>query len=268
MTVLPALGAYFRRSMAIMFHYRGEIVLWAVWGVVYPAVGIAMWSAAVAGNANGQDIGGFGAKDFAAYFLMNMVVGHFCTAWDVYEMGYLIRSGTMSPKLLRPLLPIWEALADNLAFKVLTLAVLLPTWVLVAWLSEPRFDLGAGQLALGIIAQVLAAALNFIWGYTVATLSFWITRMDHLGELWFGLSLFVGGRLGPLTILPWPLQWGAAMLPFKWVIWFPSMALTGKLPAEEIAWGLLWQTCWLIAGLAAFRLIWKTALKRYSAVGG
>jgi len=252
--------------MAIMFHYRAEIVLWAVWGVVYPAVGIAMWSAAVAGKTNGTDIGGFTPQDFAAYFLLTMIVGHFCTAWDVYEMGYLIRSGAMSPKLLRPILPVWESVADNLAFKVITLAVLAPTWVVVAILTKPHFTTTTTQLLLGIVAQVLAAMINFTWGYTAAVVSFWTTR-DHVGELWMGLSLFVGGRLGPLTILPWPLQWAAAVLPFKWAIWFPSAALIGRLPPGEIVEGIFWQLCWLAGGLVAFRLLWKKALKRYSAVG-
>ncbi len=253
--------------MAVMFHYRAEIVLWAVWGVVYPAVGIAMWTAAVAGKGEGANIGGFGPREFAAYFLLTMIVGHFCTAWDVYEMGYLVRSGAMSGKLLRPILPIWEAIADNLAFKTLTLAVLVPAWLVVGWLTQPKFTTTGTQLLLGVLAMLVAAMLNFIWGYTVATISFWITRVEHLGELWFGGSLFVGGRLAPLTILPAPLQWAAAVLPFKWMIWFPSAALMGQLSAEEIARGLVWQTCWLAAGLAAFRWIWSAGLKRYSAVG-
>jgi ABC-2 type transport system permease protein len=158
--------------------------------------------------------------------------------------------------------------ADNLAFKVVTLAVLTPTWILVAYLTEPRFTTTFAQLGLGIMAQVLAMMINFVWGYTAALISFWTTRNDHVGELWMGLSLFVGGRLAPLTILPAPMQGVAAVLPFKWAIWFPSAALIGRLTATEIAWGLLWQSCWLIAGIVAFRLLWRAGVKRHSAVGG
>src|SRR5690606_12024883 len=91
--VLRSLAAYLRASLAVMFQYRGEIVLWALWGVVYPLVAMAMWRAAIEGAPNGQAIQGLDAGDFAAYFLLTMVVGHVATAWDVYEMGYLVRTG-------------------------------------------------------------------------------------------------------------------------------------------------------------------------------
>lgn len=265
--ILSAMPALLRLSLAEMFQYRGEIVLWAVWGVVYPAVGIAMWSAAVAGKADGTQIHGYGAPDFAAYFLLTMIVGHLCTSWDVYEMGHLVRKGMLSPLLLRPILPVWASLADNVAYKVLTLALLIPIWIGVAIVTQPAFNTTVTHVLLGLLAVIMAALLNFLWGYTLATAAFWITRMEGVGETWFGLSLFFGGRLGPLAVLPLPLQWVAAAMPFKWIIWFPSAALMGRLSTREIVWGLLWQACWLVGGLIAFRLAWRVGIKRYTAVG-
>jgi len=98
-------NAFLWNALNVMFQYRGEIVLWAVWGVVFPAVSMAMWSAALVGSGQ-ESIKGYDRSDFAAYFLLSMVVGHICVAWDVYEMGYLVRQGALSPKLLRPILPI------------------------------------------------------------------------------------------------------------------------------------------------------------------
>ncbi|MEK6676148.1 MAG: ABC-2 family transporter protein [Planctomycetota bacterium] len=265
--VLKAIPALFKQSVAGMLQYRGEIILWAVWGIVYPAVAIAMWSSAAKNSITGLDIRGYGPDEFAAYFLLTMIVGHFCTAWDVYEMGYQIKSGNMSAKLMRPLLPVWGALTDNTAFKILTMVVLAPIWVMVAWLTQPKFDTTWSHLTLGLLAMVLASTLNFIWGYTLATVAFWNTRVDALGEVWFGLSLFVGGRLAPLEILPWPLQWAAKVLPFKWVIWFPSTALIGKLDTAEMVKGILIQLIWLVVGIVLFRYAWRAGVKRYAAFG-
>jgi ABC-2 type transport system permease protein len=250
-----------------MFQYRGEIALWAIWGVVYPAVAMTMWRVAAEHPKRGVDIGGFGPEDFAAYFLLTMIVGHICTAWDVYEFSFQVRPGRMSAKLLRPILPIWESLADNLAYKIMTLAVLVPLWALVGLWAEPRFAATAGQLALAVPCVLMAAALNYLLGYNLAMLSFWITRMDGIGEFWFGASLFFGGRLAPLTIMPVPLQQVAAVLPFKWVIWFPSAALMGRLEPGQIVAGLVCQCMWLTAMLVVFRLMWRAGVRRYSAVG-
>ncbi|HSW44676.1 MAG TPA: ABC-2 family transporter protein [Phycisphaerae bacterium] len=265
--LISAIPAFVRASLQTMFQYRGEIALWAIWGVVYPAVAMAMWRVAALDPKSGPSIHGFEPADFAAYFLLTMIVGHICTAWDVYEFSFLVRTGRMSAKLLRPILPLWESLADNLAYKLLTLVILVPLWSMVAWWAQPRFTATAEQIALGVPAVLLAAALNYLLGYNLALLAFWLTRMDGIGECWFGASLFFGGRLAPLTIMPLPLQWAAAALPFKWVIWFPSAALMGRLPPAEIAAGLLYQGFWLAAMIVLFRWMWRTGVRRYSAVG-
>ena len=64
---LIALSAYMRTSIATMIQYRGEIILWAVWGVIYPAVAMAMWAAAVKGSTSG-DIKRHGSARFRSLF--------------------------------------------------------------------------------------------------------------------------------------------------------------------------------------------------------
>jgi ABC-2 type transport system permease protein len=258
--------AFLRASIATMLTYRGEIVLWAIWGVVYPAVAMAMWAAAVRGNPSGN-IHGMDARDFAAYFLLMMIIGHVTAAWDIFEMGWQVRTGAMSPRLLQPVLPVWQNLADNLAYKIVTLALLVPTWALVAWIAQPRISTSGLQVALGMIAVLLAMAVHFLWNYNLALGAFWLTRTEALAELWWGSNLLLGGRMAPLSIMPWPLQWLADLLPFQWIAWFPAAALAGQLTAAQIARGLLWQLAWLIAGVVFFRLAWRFALKRYTAVG-
>ncbi len=265
--ILRAMPALFRQSLAEMFQYRGEMVLWAVWGVVYPAVAMAMWGVAVHGSPDGETIGGYTPSDFAAYFWLTMVVGHATTAWDVYEMGWLIRSGRMSARLLRPLLPIWHSLADNFAYKVLTLTILVPLWLLVIAVAEPTFQTGRFELLVAVPVVLLAAVLNYLWGYNLALLAFWFTRMDAIGHFWFGATLFLGGRLAPLTIMPDPVQRIASALPFKWVIWFPAEALAGRLSPAAVYSGMVNQLIWIAVALIVFVVMWRRSVRRYSAVG-
>ncbi|TWT41955.1 hypothetical protein RAS1_30810 [Phycisphaerae bacterium RAS1] len=261
---LRALAAIWRVALAVMIQYRGEVMLWALWGIIYPAVALTMWSAAI-GDAG--DIRGYDRRGFAAYFLVTMICGHVCAAWDAYEFGHLVRSGALSPRLLRPILPMWSSLAENLAYKTVTLTILIPLWLAVAWVTHPHFSTTPGQLLLGMLSLVLGALIAYVWGYNIALLAFWTTRTDAIGEFWFGGSLLLGGRLAPLALLPTPLKWLAACLPFQWVVWFPAQVLIGKAAAEEIALGLLAQVGWLAGGVAVFRITWRRGLRQYSAVG-
>jgi len=265
--LLRAGAALWRVSVAEMLQYRGELALWAIWGIIYPLVALAMWSAAILGGEDRADIHGFGPHEFAAYFLMTMVAGHFVTAWDAYEMGHLVRTGALSPQLLRPLLPIWRSVCDNLAYKLVTLIILVPCWLLVAAFTQPRIQAGPAQLAAGALTLGLGAALSYLWSYNIALLAFWSTRTDALAECWFGASLILGGRLAPLNLLPPPLQILANALPIKWAIWFPAEVLMGRISGHMLLGGLAWQAGWILAAVVVFRFLWRAGLKRYSAVG-
>lgn len=250
-------------SLATMLQYRGEIVLWALWGVVFPAVSMAMWR--VAGK--GQGVGAFSQGDIAAYFLLTMFVGHVTAAWDIFEIGHYVQSGLLSPKLLRPMLPIWESLADNIAYKVLTLVILLPLWIGVGLAVRPTFHTRAVDLLLGVPALLMAAVIAFVWGYVVSCLAFYITRMDAVGELYYGAMLVFGGRFAAIEWLPGPLAAITWLLPFRWMLAFPSELLMGRLDAAATWTGLAWQAAWLAAGILAFRRAWRRGVRHYSAVG-
>lgn len=261
---LRARAALWKTSLAVMIQYRGEVMLWALWGIIYPAVALTMWSAAIGDSG---DIRGYARQDFAAYFLVTMICGHVCAAWDAYEFGHLVRSGALSPRLLRPILPVWASLADNLAYKTVTLTILIPLWLAVAWVTQPHFSTTPAQAAVGLAALGMGALIAYVWGYDIALLAFWTTRTDAIGEFWFGGSLLFGGRLAPLALLPGPLKWAAACLPFQWVVWFPAQVLIGRATWGEIGSGLAAQGAWLAAGLGVFGLLWRRGLRRYSAVG-
>lgn len=266
--VIRALLAYLRAHIGVMLHYRGEILLWSLWGIINPAVLYAMWSSAAAGSAGGT-IAGLDVRGIAAYYFGIMIVGHLTASWDVHQMGYHVRSGNLSPQLLRPLLPMWKAVSENLAYKVTTLVFVVPMWGLFAWLVQPRFDMAAWQLCLGLVALVLAAVLNFILSYTVSLVAFWATKLDAMGEIYFGLGMFLGGRLAPLEALPPPLLMAAKVLPFRWIFSFPTELLMGKTPelAEALA-GITIQLVWFGSVVVVFRFFWAAAVKHYTAVSG
>jgi ABC-2 type transport system permease protein len=60
----------------------------------------------------------------------------------------------------------------------------------------------------------------------------------------------------------------ARFLPFQWAFFFPIESLVGDLSNEELVRGLFVQLLWILIGLAIFRIAWRFAIRRYSAVGG
>jgi ABC-2 type transport system permease protein len=60
----------------------------------------------------------------------------------------------------------------------------------------------------------------------------------------------------------------ADVLPFKWTFGYPIEALIGRLPDAELFGGLAIQLLWIVVGWIGVRIVWRFAIRRYSAVSG
>ncbi len=263
-----AFRALLRAEIATMLQYRGEIILWSTWGLVNPLVLYAIFKAGAQSNSNGQ-MAGLTVPQIAAYYFTVMVIGHLTAAWDTHEMSYLVRTGRMSSMLLRPILPLWKSLAGNLAYKTCTLAFVGPMWIVVYFLVRPEFNGHLWQVVLGIAATILGFALNYCLTYVVALISFWATKLDAVGEVYFALTMFLGGRFVPLQAIPQPYRLIAEALPFQYMAYFPVELLTGRMTDPlAILRNFIGVLAWLVVSILAFRMLWAAAVRRYTAVSG
>ncbi len=261
--------AHLKVGMALMLQYRFAVLIWGVWGFVGPLVSLAVWSAVSAGGAVSNAASGatFDRAGFAAYFLVFMVFSHLTMSWDAFEFGFRVRSGQLSPHLLKPVHPIHRDAAQNISFKVVTSGMLLPVWVLLWVLLRPAPPASWEQGLLSIPALVLAGVMRYVWQYTLAVLAFWTTRVEAINQLWFTLDSFLGGRLAPLALLPGWLGAAAYFSPFRSMSAFPVELALGRIPPGEILPGFGLQLLWLAVAVVVFRLVWAAGVRQYSAVG-
>ncbi len=266
MSFLRALySAFLRVAIAVELQYRASSVIWLLGVVVEPVVYLAIWSAVA--DAQGGAIGGFDARDFAAYYLVLTLVNQITGGWHMWEFQFRVQQGQFSFLLLRPVHPIHGDLAENLAHKLVMQVALLPVLVALAFAFAPRFALDPYSLALFLPALALAFALRFVVEWALALACFWTTRIMAVNQTYFAVLFFLSGRVAPIALLPQGVQWAADLLPFRWMVSFPVELALGRLAPGEIAAGLAAQTLWL--GLASLGLaaLWPRALRRYSAVG-
>ena len=258
-------------SIAAMLQYRFTILIWAVWGFVGPLISLAVWTAATqarGGNITNAATGAtFSRADFAAYFLVFMIVGHLTMSWDAFEFAQRVRDGSLSPKLLKPLHPIHSDVASNLAFKLTTSAMLFPIWILLFFLLKPTPPQSLSSFLLAIPAIVLAGIMRYVWQYSLAVIAFWTTRVEAINQLYFTLDSFLAGRIAPLALLNGTIGAIAYYSPFRGMGAFPVELVLGRVPADQILPGFVLQIVWLLIGIGVFRLLWARGIKQYSAVG-
>ena len=258
-------GAQFKTTIAGQLQYRMALVIWMLGLVLSPVVYLAVWAAVA--RSQGGEVDGFTAGDFAAYFLVTMVVNHATFSWIAWEFEYRVRQGTLSPLLLRPVHPIHRDIAENLSFKALTMAVVVPATALLALAFRPSFAPVPWAIVAFVPALALAMALRFATDWTLALGAFWLTRVEALNRLYFVAVLFLSGQAAPLALLPPPARLLANLLPFRWFSAFPVDLLLGRLTPNEALIGFGAQLGWLAGAAALLRFVWARGIRRYGAVG-
>jgi ABC-2 type transport system permease protein len=183
-------------------------------------------------------------------------------------VGDIIRSGGLNTWLLRPLPPIFNALSSEIAGKVVYSIFTVPVAILLAVLLRPELQTDAVHLGGFAVSLLMAWVLRFCWGLALALLAFWVIRSDALLVLQDSLVFLLGGMVAPNLLLPGAMQTLSKALPFRYMLGFPTEALTAQVDLPGLASGLLIQALWTAVAMGLAWLAWQAGQRHYTAVGG
>lgn len=254
-----------KTTFASMLQYRASLAIWMIGHVLEPLVYLIVWSTVA--KSGGGSVGDYTTQEFAAYFILLMLVNHVSYTWIMYEFEHRIREGILSSALLKPVHPIHSDIADNVSSKLITFPFMLLVAIGLAAIFHPSFSPAPWALAVSIPVLLLAFLVRFLFEWTLAQVAFWTTRVSAINQTYFVLVLFLSGQIAPLTLFPFSLRVVAAILPFKWVIGFPIELLLGRITPVEALVGLGVQVAWLVASFVLLRIVWRAGVRIYSAVG-
>jgi len=244
--------------------HRSFFFILAFGWMIPPLIYLLVWSTA----AGEQPIGGLTRGGFVAYYLVLILVNQLTYSQTNWTVGDLIRYGQMNPLLVRPLSPLYDALASEVAGKVVYLLFDVPIVAALALILRPELEWTLLNVLAFVPALGLAWLLRFFWGYWLALLTFWAARADALLAVQDSLIFLLAGQVAPIALLPDALQLVAKVLPFRYMIGFPVDVLTGQLDTTGLLMGFAVQAGWLVVALALSAVMWRMGLRRYTAVGG
>jgi ABC-2 type transport system permease protein len=239
--------------------------MWMIGMLAEPIVYLVVWTTIA--DEHGGQVGGITAGEFAAYYIIWTLVRNMNIVFTPYGWEWRIREGMFSAALLRPLHPLHEDIAGFAGWKVVTILLWLPIAAVLYLVFDPVLDPSLAEVG------VFAAA---IWGaYLIRTMlmtalgmiTFWTTRVSAIFELFIAFELLLSGRLVPLELMPQWAQDLAYFLPFMWTFYFPIQALVGDFSTAELLGGLAAQAAWTVGLTGLCLLVWRFAVRQYSAVG-
>ena len=261
---------YYRAGTRLGFQrdvqYRGGLIMSLLGFLIEPVVYLTVWTTVA--ESQGGAIGGYTTGELAAYYVVWTLVrvynlAHAPTAWE-----WRIRGGRLNEFLSAPIHPFHRDMSFFIGGKVIWTVAWLPMAVLLTIAFRPTFNFSVSGVVGFAIAIWGGFLVRFVLLYLAGMITFWTTRGTAVFEILTASELILSGRLVPLSLLPDWAQSLAAWLPFRWTFEFPIQVMIGRVDNLGIVTGILTQLIWA-AGLGlVFSLVWKRAIKRYSAVGG
>jgi ABC-2 type transport system permease protein len=246
---------------AYMVEYRAELVLWALSGSL-PIILMGAWMQAADNGGNF----GLTSIEFVRYFLIVFLIRQLTVVWVIWDFEKEVIQGTLSPRLLQPIDPVWHHVASHIGERFARLPFVFGLMLLgfalypqAIWLPHP-VNVGLFFLFVG-----LAFALRFIIQYTFALMAFWTERASAIEQFWYLFYLFLSGLIAPLDLFPAGVKEVVDWTPFPYTIYFPAAIAIG-LPVD-IGRGAIVMIAWISIFFVINRWLWKRGLKEYSGMG-
>lgn len=255
----------FVTQFADMAAYRAEVIIWMLSGTL-SIVMMLVWMSQAASAPGGQ-IQGYAPAEFASYFIATWLVSQLMVVWVAWELDVDIRTGTLSPKLLRPLDPMWVQFMGHVSERLIRIVPMLVIVALMAWASGARFSPDPLMWLVGLGLAALGFCCRFLWEYTIGLLAFWTESSTSFQELMWLFYAALGGMFAPLAFYPEWVQAVAVWTPFPYMLGLPAQLLAGKATLAQAGQGALVLLVWLAVLWAVRLTVWRVGLRRYGAVG-
>lgn len=260
---LRAMPDVWKVAFAATIAYRAEMAIWIL-ATTLPLVMLALWNTVL---ANGP-IAGFDQAGIARYFAATLVVRQLTGAWVIWALNDEIRTGELSPKLLRPMNPLWSHALFSVTAVPFRMVILAPMLAgLVLWRPDLWITPSVAQLALFAFSSALAWALAFLAQAFFGLLAFWFDRSLGLWGVWFAVWTVLSGYVAPLALFPQAVGTVLRWSPFRAMLATP-VEIVGGFVAPLDALPLVGaQVVWTTAFFGLVVLTWKAGVRRYGAFG-
>lgn len=251
------------------FVYRWNFLLRSLFGLVPLAGTIFIWQAIF--REREGTVGTYDYSSMIFYFLMTILVDSLVTPTeDEWQIAADIRDGQINAFLTKPMNYLGYRLSLFLSYRSLYTVITIPPVALIFLYFHNYIRLPNDWLTwlLFPLSLAMAGLIQFFIAYSLAMLAFWILEISTAVFILYSFEYFLSGHIFPLDIMPGWFQSLLHWLPFTYELYFPIALFLEKIHGDALVSGLAIQAGWLLIAWTIARLMWRSGVRRYQAVGG
>ncbi len=263
----------FKTCVAERLVYRGDFFFSTFIRFLPIVTQIFLWHKVYSiGTSNQIDsLNGYSYEDMVAYYLLAMVARAFSSMPGLASgIGNDIRDGSIKKYVIQPIDLLGYLFWHRMAHKLVYYLIATIPFAVVFYFCRSYFP--TTPSAEVWLAFVLSLLLGFLVGFLLEALigliGFWFLEVSSLLFIYMMFNYFLSGHMIPLDWLPGPIFHAIEYLPFKYLAYFPAAIFLEKIPPQNLWFEIGVECVWVVALLAANRIMLKRGLKRYGAYGG
>lgn len=180
-----------------------------------------------------------------------------------------IEKGELAGRLLKPFSYYWQRFNIELPVRIFqgVSGAVIAYLLTFIYHANLQFHLTFFTALLAFIVILLAYFMCFTFKIILALTALWTTEIRGAQELTDILVTIFAGYIVPVNLLPGILEKVAYILPFSYIIYYPVVAVQGRLAIQTLFSVIGIQIVWLCILGVIFHLMWRKGLMQYSDFG-
>lgn len=258
----------FKANLSRALASRLKIGVWCFISVFTPILMLGIFSQYY---RSGGTIPGYTFEQMVAYYLAVVIVSVWISKVAT-NITTDIREGNLSNFITKPIDYIFYRIPWEISWWLVSSVFTgLPLIILIALgnsdLIIPILNLFGDNLLKFIPTIFFSYLISFFLSATIGFSAFFITETSGIENGYEAVIELVSGKLLPLAFFPPVILNLIQLLPFGYIVYFPSQVLIGKIVGHDYATGLMVQILWVIVTYCLARFVWNRGIKKFSAVG-
>ena len=250
------------------FAYRGRSFIWFLLAFYNPLLVLVFWIGAFA--QEGFSLASWSFSSITSYYFLLIIAASFLVVHIEEDVAVEdIREGGLVKYLIRPFSYYWLKFFEEFGYR-LTQGAFGVVVFLVFFLVFRNLVTLTDSIMIGLLSVCVITFgyfISFTFKMIVGLSAFWFTDFWGLQQLVEVIMLLMGGFLMPLDLFPQFVQNLANILPFSYMVYFPIVAIQGKLSFLQLLHVIAIQGMWLAGLLMIYKMLWREGIRKFTAVG-
>jgi ABC-2 type transport system permease protein len=256
--------AALRNGLRDSLQYRGEFLLEVLSSAFVPVIiQFILWSSIFSTRPN-ETIGGMSYTELMAYTWTSMLFSQIRGGNHDFALSEMIRTGTLSNYLLRPvgvlefiyLRGLGEKLALTLIFFV------------VGLVACPFTPISLPGLIMAMTIALMGNLIHYLFGSFLAAAAFYWENAFALLMVKNMMVSLMCGELLPLSLIPEQYSFLWKSTPFYLYVYGPTQFALGKWGFADFTHHFGLALIWIFVFWILNRIAWKFSIHRYQGMGG